>query len=296
MARQQRRELLRAYIRRGLLWAFALCLLFGVERHSQLPGEAKEALSPVTFLDSSQQHVVKRVTSSFPGARKGADIMVRALRALKPYDVHRKNTVYGQSLCSDEINSDPGHLSTLLSGYFGKAFVLGGIGGAPYVGKTGFAAFSHHVPDSGHVFIIFGPHIGFSPNGEPGKFLRNGQTTLSTSCGAVIAAYNQCKSGENMPADPKDMMQSWLRAKLKMHCDDVTKSVRPMVDLVMKAYKAVEDEMLSIVNTKFGTGHLILLGGIQINMPYPLPGYFMPRHFSVRSAGEEAVSLMSVFK
>jgi len=227
---------------------------------------------------------------------KGADVMSRVLGAVRPYGLKRSNTIYGQSICSDEINGDKGHLPTLMTNYYGRTFPLGGIGGAPYVGKTGFMAFSHHVPDDGHVIIVFGPHIGFSPAGEPGKFFRTGQAKLSTSCGAVIAAYGQCTAGPEMPDDPKDMMQSWLRNKLKPHCDDVAKSSNLMVNLVMKAYNAVEDEMLAIINTDFGSGNLVLVGGVQINMPYPLPGYFMPLHFSVRSEGRDPVSLMYAFR
>eukprot|EP00420_Gonyaulax_spinifera_P033376 CAMPEP_0197879046 /NCGR_PEP_ID=MMETSP1439-20131203/7251_1 /TAXON_ID=66791 /ORGANISM="Gonyaulax spinifera, Strain CCMP409" /LENGTH=301 /DNA_ID=CAMNT_0043498525 /DNA_START=91 /DNA_END=996 /DNA_ORIENTATION=+ len=240
--------------------------------------------------------ITRIVQQNFPGAMKGADVNRRLMSAIRGYGLTRDNTIYGQSVCSDEINSDRGHLSTILTKHYGRTFPLGGIGGAPYVGKTGFMAFSHHVPDGGHVLIVFGPHIGFSPTGEPGKFLRTGQAQLSTSCGAVIAAFSQCTSGTNMPADPQDIMQSWLRAKLKPHCADVAKSDNVMVDLVKKAYEEVEEEMLSIVNTDYGTGNLVLLGGIQINMPYPYPGFFMPLHFSVRSSTREPMNLMSVFR
>lgn len=232
---------------------------------------------------------------NFPGAMKGSAVMTRVLETVEPYGLTWSNTVYGSSLCSDEINSDPGHLSVLLTKYYGKSFHLGGIGGAPYVGKTGFGAFSHHVPDDGHVLIVFGPHIGVSPTGELGKFLRNGQSALSTSCGAVIAAYSQCTSGQRMPADPKDMMQSWLREKLMPYCADISKSVNPMKDLVMKAYYAIEEEMLNIVNTGYGPGNLVLVGGIQINMPHSMNGFFAPMHFSIRSKSKEPVNLMAAF-
>jgi len=152
------------------------------------------------------------------------------------------------------------------------------------------------VPDNGNVLIVFGPHIGFSPDGEPGKFLRTGQAALSTSCGAVIAAYSQITSGANMRADPQDLEQSWLRGKLQSAASEVSESKQPMVDLVMKAYKKVEEEMLAITNTDFGPGNLVLLGGIQINMPYPMPGYFMPLHFSIRSKTMEPKDLMYTFR
>uniref|UniRef100_A0A7S0FXW9 Limiting CO2-inducible protein B/C beta carbonyic anhydrase domain-containing protein n=1 Tax=Pyrodinium bahamense TaxID=73915 RepID=A0A7S0FXW9_9DINO len=257
---------------------------------------ATQPLVPENFLGSDMRQVTQTMQASFPGAMKGADVMSKLLDAVKAYGLTRDNTIYGQSICADEINSDPGHLTTLLTQYYGRTFPMGGIGGAPYVGKTGFMAFSHHVPDNGHVLIVFGPHIGFSPSGEPGKFLRKGQAAVSTSCGAVIAAYNQITSGVNMPADPVDMEQSWLRAQLKQYCPEVAQSSNSMVDLVMKAYQAVEEEMFAIVNTDYGPGKLILLGGIQINMPYPLPGYFMPLHFSARSHAMAPKDLMSTFQ
>jgi hypothetical protein len=37
---------------------------------------------------------------------------------------------------------------------------MGGLGGLPFVGKTGFKAYSSHVPKDGHIFILFAPHVG----------------------------------------------------------------------------------------------------------------------------------------
>lgn len=38
--------------------------------------------------------------------------------------------------------------------------------------------------------------------------------------------------------------------------------------------------------------HLILLGGIQINMPQPMHDFFLPLMFEVRTNGEPTVDLM----
>jgi hypothetical protein len=38
--------------------------------------------------------------------------------------------------------------------------------------------------------------------------------------------------------------------------------------------------------------HLILLGGIQINMPPPMPDFFLPLDFEVRTEGEDTQYLM----
>mmetsp|Transcript_100719 Transcript_100719/g.285450 ORF Transcript_100719/g.285450 Transcript_100719/m.285450 type:complete len:296 (-) Transcript_100719:175-1062(-) len=286
----------RPRLRSALLVAVAVAASLTLLGHRHGADVAEEAEPQLTFLGSQTRKVTKAVQAAFPGAVRGAEVKSRVLQALKPYGVGRSNVVYGQSVCSDEINSDPGHVTTLLSKHYGKTFFVGGIGGAPYVGKTGFGAFSGHVPDGGHVVLLFGPHIGFSPTGEAGKFLRTGQGQATTSCGAVIAAYGQCTGGSNMPADPDDLEQSWLRTKLKPHCAGVAKSKQPMVDLVMKAYEVIEQEVFKIVNTNFGTGNLILIGGIQINMPYPTPGFWMPMHFSIRTAGKEPEDLMTAFQ
>jgi len=222
----------------------------------------------------------------------GHNLLGKVLRALRPFSIRPASTIYGQSTCTDEINNEPGHISTLLTNYFGKVSHMGGIGGVPYVGKTGFDSFSAHVPDDGHVFVLFGPHIGFTPDGEAGKFLRIGQEKVSTACGALVTGYNQCTGGPHIPDDPSDMDQSWLRKKLLPHCKSLAGSPSLMVDLVLEAYKEVEKEVMIIVNTYYGPGQLVLLGGIQINMPYPTPGFFLPLHFSIRSAASDPQNLL----
>mmetsp|Transcript_12700 Transcript_12700/g.40039 ORF Transcript_12700/g.40039 Transcript_12700/m.40039 type:complete len:147 (-) Transcript_12700:13-453(-) len=131
--------------------------------------------------------------------------------------------------------------------------------------------------------------------GVPGRFLRTGQDYPSTSCGAAIAAYGQVTSGAKLPHDDSDIMQSWLRTRLAPLCGAVSAAAHPMVELAMQNYKVVENEMVNIINTDYGPGNLILLGGIQINMPYPMPGFFMPMHFSIRSQTMPPVDLMSAF-
>jgi hypothetical protein len=253
-----------------------------------------ERAADTAGLFTANKDVITTVQQALPGAMSSYEMLPKVLKALKPYGVKPKNTIYGQSICSDEINNEKGQISTLMSNYYGKVFPMGGIGGAPYVGKTGFGAFSAHVPDDGHVVVLFGPHIGFSPSGDAAKFLRIGQAKLSTACGAVVAAYNQINAG-GVSDDPQDMEQSWLRRKLSAHVGAISKSSSPMIDLVLKAYQEIEKEMLDIVNTNFGSGNLVLIGGIQINMPYPTPGFFLPLHFSVRSASTGPTDLMSAF-
>ena len=232
----------------------------------------------------------------FPGSLPGSAVTRKVGSILyDKYGCVAKNTLYGQSICSDEINNEKGDLADLMKEYWGEVFPLGGIGGAPFVGKTGFMAFSHHVPDDGNVLILFGPHVGVTEAGEVGKYHRIGQKGNSTSCGAVIAAYNQCCGTTEMPFDMDDMQQSWLRqyigrtrpgrrfhhhrARLTprlpslcsagpkaQYCKSCDEPIKAATDV---AYDCIKEKLLRIVNTKFGTGKLILVGGIQINLPKP---------------------------
>lgn len=60
--------------------------------------------------------------------------------------------------------------------------------------------------------------------------------------------------------------------------------------LITEAYKVVRDQILRIINTNFGSGRLILLGGIQINLPHPYNDFFLPLMFQVKSSAPYAHS------
>jgi len=51
---------------------------------------------------------------------------------------------------------------------------LSGLAGLPFVGKAGWGAFSHHVPDDGNIVVLFAPHVGIDSFGNVGKIRREG--------------------------------------------------------------------------------------------------------------------------
>lgn len=78
---------------------------------------------------------------------------------------------------------------------------MGGLAGIPFTGKTGFTAYSHHIPDStyalavfdtgdsslptvsiaptdGNLFVLFAPHIGLCDSCHLGKYSRKGNCLL----------------------------------------------------------------------------------------------------------------------
>jgi hypothetical protein len=273
-----------------LIWADSSC---STEMSDILPTDQAEA-KVFAWLRLGPQigsKCFEALHRCFPGSLPGDAIMARTAAALEPYGIDGTNVIYGQSICSDEINNEPGDLSQLMTTYFGNCFPMGGIGGAPYVGKTGFGAFSGHVPDDGHVVILFGPHIAVSEDGELGMYLRDGQCKHTSACGAVLAAYQQCKAGQ-LPFDVDDMQQSWLREKLQDRIAEIDQHETPMAALIHAAYEAIRDKLLSIVNIGFGTRKLVLIGGIQLNMPQPCVDHFLPLFFQMQSADQSPVDLL----
>jgi hypothetical protein len=209
------------------------------------------------------------------------------------------NTLFGLSICPDEINNRKGGLANLMAEFWGEVFPFGGISGAPFVGKTGFSAFSHHVPDDGHILILYGPHVSVSEAGDVGKYLREGQTNESTACGAVIGAYNSCCGLTEMKEedfDEADMQMAWIKSQLLPHHDRIAAQPNSYAALAYQAFEMVRSKMNKIVNTKFGSGKLALVGGIQINMPLPYSDHFLPLSFEMRSQTSEEISLMDAFQ
>jgi hypothetical protein len=77
---------------------------------------------------------------------------------------------------------------------WGEVFPLGGLAGMPFTGKTGWGAFSSHVPKDGNICVLFAPHVGIDSNGNVGKVLREGQDCSSAACGAAIGAFGAVKN------------------------------------------------------------------------------------------------------
>merc|ERR1719510_2924192 len=89
----------------------------------------------------------------FPGFKNNEDLVKFSQAILQvKYGFTNRNTLYGQSIGADEANHVTGELGDQMRHTWGHVFNLGGIGGIPFVGKTGFTAFSHHVPDDGNLF------------------------------------------------------------------------------------------------------------------------------------------------
>jgi hypothetical protein len=215
-----------------------------------------------------------------------------------------ENTLYAQSICPDEINHEAGDITDLFSAYLGEVFHLGGLAGIPFTGKTGFGAYSTHVPDDGSLFILFAPHIGLSNSNEFGKYSRDFQSADGAACGACVGGFNHCINGGAIP-DAKSMFAHPYDHQMQYIIHEIDK-VKHLVlaqkelsdsamhaELVRQMFYICLNFLEQIVNTK--KGRLIMLGGIQINMPRPMNDYFQPMFFQVWEEGKPIVDKLHVF-
>eukprot|EP00931_Biecheleriopsis_adriatica_P047199 TRINITY_DN2717_c0_g3_i1.p1 TRINITY_DN2717_c0_g3~~TRINITY_DN2717_c0_g3_i1.p1 ORF type:complete len:692 (-),score=120.97 TRINITY_DN2717_c0_g3_i1:157-2232(-) len=255
----------------------------------------RETFAFLTWSPPARSPIYQAMQKHFPGALPSQALHERKRAILKKYGFTSHNTLMGTSLCPDEINNDSSDLPVLMSQHWGESFPMGGISGAPFVGKTGFRAFSSHVPDDGNIIILFGPHVGISAAGEIGCCLRLGQEENSTACGAVIAAYRACLAGDAGDSGPGsyDKQMDWIKQQLAPHVKQIQSEENPMTALSYQSYKMIQGQLEDVVDNDFGTGWLCLVGGIQINLPEGLEDHFLPCTLELRKAGEEPINLLS---
>lgn len=234
----------------------------------------------------------------FPGALPGQAVHERTLRIVERYGFTDENTILGTSVCPDEINNESSDLPVLMQNLWGEVFPMGGISGAPFAGKTGFGAFSSHVAENGNIIVVFGPHVAISETGEVGMCLRKGQHNESTACGAVIGAYRACMNGDvGVGAEGAyDMQMDWIKRQIAPHVKSIQRSENPMAALAHQSYAMVREKIFDVVNNDFGSGYLCLVGGIQINLPYPMEDHFLPCTFEMRRADEPTLDLLRDMK
>merc|ERR1712224_113592 len=100
-----------------------------------------------------------------------------------------------------------------------------------------------------------------------------------------------CCAGQHPDEESSlDMQQNWLRQQMLPCTASISDSKVPMSTLALHAFEIVQKKLLSIVNTSFGSGNLVLLGGVLINMPQGYEDHFLPLHFTMCSEGNTPVN------
>lgn len=116
--------------------------------------------------------------------------------------------VMAHGICSDDVSA-PKKLGNLGQGpnsigdYLGP-FHSGGLGGWPFVGSAGLGAFAGHSTGTGTLFVSNLQHIGIDKYNNVGRIYRKGQTSPSSTCGAIAAAINWVNGNRETAPDQHD--------------------------------------------------------------------------------------------
>ena len=151
------------------------------------------------YIEESAENAQNEI---FPTAMLSSDVDRAIAKTLQVRGFTPANTIFAHSVCSDEVNIRKEQLIPIMINRWQEGFTLGGLGGLPFAGKSGFGAYLHHVPDSGKLLVLFAPHVGIDEIGRIGSLQRDGQAKVSTACGAAIGAYKQLQEKKKTASDP----------------------------------------------------------------------------------------------
>ncbi|KAL7541167.1 hypothetical protein ACHAXR_010689 [Thalassiosira sp. AJA248-18] len=239
----------------------------------------------------------------FPTAMLSSDLDKAIAKVLKPRGFTPENTLFGHSVCADEVNNRKEQLIPLMVNRWQEGFALGGLGGLPFAGKSGFGAYLHHVPDSGKLLVIFAPHVGIDEIGRIGSLQRDGQANISSACGAAVGAYKELQKTKKTAPNPLTVLDADnpreydpqlknIVALLAPRLDGIEESADSIAFVTYQMYGIIRELITAcIVETPdlfdFAT-EVAVVGGIMINRRKG-GDFFQPLSFETSRKGEEPV-------
>ena len=209
----------------------------------------------------------------FPGALGSAEVDAKVWNTLRSRGYTPANTLFAASTCPDEINYKPYEMLDLMTRRWGEMFQLGGLAGVPFVGRAGFGAMSHHVPEGGKMVIVFAPHVGIVDDGTIGKIKRDNQAEVTTACGAAVGAFKALMKEKSadpaLESDYFDAQINYIVAKLRSRIGEAADAPDVQAFVAYQMYDLVRQlfvEELTTTGGFFDYGEEVtVIGGIQIN-------------------------------
>ncbi|WNJ17384.1 hypothetical protein [Pontibacter sp. G13] len=229
-----------------------------------------------------QKKFAETVKEHYPNAMDAKDTSIHYLGKMQhEHAINISHVLMATSVCSDDINVPS---TTFFNVLFGP-FIMGGLGGIPFVGQTGMTAFAHHIPDNGSAFIFYGPHIGITLDGELGKMYRPRQDKPGNSCGALMLALSRLEDADYRPImHDDDYQQMKLEESLLPYRDKIMASDNPQKAITDATYEVIDQKIHEYVKTckdEFHGDKVTLLGGVIINTEYGVDDFFDARNFEV---------------
>jgi hypothetical protein len=216
------------------------------------------------------------IRKHFPRANTWPEVTKEYLhKILTEYTVPLQKVLFASCICPDELN----YRATDFDRSFSHAFCLGGLGGIPYTGKTGMAAYAGHVPADGASFIFYGPHVGIHKDGTIGIIHRQHQQEPTYSCGALVSVLERMRN--DIPFDWStdnfgDLQARVIEKLLHTHKERIFNSgqyVLEAVNIIFDVSGCMLRQFVMENKQEFPCKHVFLLGGIMINTDAGLENY-----------------------
>ncbi|MBL7873116.1 MAG: hypothetical protein JNM78_15975 [Cyclobacteriaceae bacterium] len=230
----------------------------------------------------TSQHTCVSIREIFPGAIPFNDYTDSLLFFL--YTVHnipKDKILLAQSTCSDDIlNTKNSFINHKVKG----PFILGGLGGLPFTGLTGYNAFAQHVPDRGAALVFIGPHIGYSKQAGWGRIMREGQLESTSCCGATSHVLEKLQRHgilTNKQPEEKDYQEEVIEQLALKNKDEILNSDKPLITFTKLIYKEAERQITNMPLRKSNFKFLIFVVGIVINTDPTDPDYIWVDHMAI---------------
>jgi len=180
-----------------------------------------------------------------------ADYTVNFIQTLSGFSA--SNVLMATSICADDVcalsaSGNIGQFPREAMKFLGP-FSSSGLAGYPHYGITGVFAWATHITDGGALFLLVAPHIGVTSYGSVGQIIRRGQTSPSSTCGAIGVAVSAVVAASTLPLSGSNN-NSWTGAN--WHPDDfqqwtLTKELYPLRTTLSSATTA--NQMLIATKT-----------------------------------------------
>src|SRR5699024_1623629 len=232
------------------------------------------------------------VQTHYPSAQITREALDRYLEIIKiKLSLQPSQIALADSLCCDEVDSLQFPKNDMIG-----PFKMGGLGGYPFAGLTGMAAFSSHIPEGGGAILFYGPHIGITRDGTIGKTKRAGQQAHSRCCGSATGALSNFLDNNIKPADitGPDYQQQVIEQLLLEQGERLKGTEKPVWETIQILYEAIDQQISFLVGqTAFPCQYIIKCGGIFINGDNGEGSFWDAKRFeAIDTKNDETIQLL----